>query len=167
MPGGLFGKFQTQREDEDLEYGAGRGPQRPAQGPAAGAMSGNQQPSGGPTMGMPPGTIPTGPASPEQMAMVNVAQPGDGDGSLRPSDIAELMAAMNARSGELQGGQMPEQPSDIDLALRGGQPFSPDDLAQATKPDFSYGQMANPFTKLLMLHAFQQQQRGGSGNPWD
>jgi hypothetical protein len=99
------------------------------------------------------------------MAMVNVSEPGDG--SLGPTDIARLMAAMNARSAELQNGQMSDQPSDIDLALRSGQPFSPDELEQATRPDFAYGQMADPLKKLLMLHAFQSQQRGGSGNPWD
>ncbi len=108
--------------------------------------------------------MPTGPASPEQIAMVNPSRPS---GDISPAEIAALMEAMNARAGELQNGPIPEQPSDIDVALRGAQPFSREDLAQASKPDFEYGQMADPFKKLLMLHTFRNQQRGGSGNPWD
>jgi hypothetical protein len=167
MAGGLFGKFQAQLNEDDPDAtvpGRGMPPQngrlpsgmRPPMRPTLGGM---------PPSGQMPPALATPRASPEQLAMVNPSRPA-GD-ALQPSEIADLMAAMNARSGELQQGPMPEQASDIDLALRGGQPFAPDELAQAARPDFAYGHMADPMKKLLMLHAFQNQQRGGSGDPWD
>jgi hypothetical protein len=147
VAGGLFGKFQAQRNDEDPD----------ATVPGRGALpQGGRTPSRmiaptNPPQGMPPPGQPVPPAlamphaTPQQLAMVNPSRPG-GD-ALQPSEMAELMAAMNARSGELQQGPMPEQASDIDLALRGGQPFAPDELAAAAQPNFAYGQMADPLKK--------------------
>lgn len=125
MAGGLFGKFQAQRDDEDpaLAQAPQRAGMRPPMGGGAPATSHH-----GLTPGMPPGAMqgrapmPTGPATPEQMAMVNPSQPSD---DISPAEIAALMQAMNARASELQHASMPEQSSDIDLALRGGAPFSP------------------------------------------